>query len=93
MNGHNCQITDVLKKTDKLSVLLIYISMVKAIVISSLVVAAIYLEFHRVTSRSAVLVSSGFSVLWNFDQVAQELPFILFNLLCLRHFCLNMFLN
>ena len=93
MNEHNCQITDVLKKTDKLSVLLIYISMVKAIVISSLVVAAIYSEFHRVTSRSAVLVSSGLSVLWNFDQVAQELAFLLFNLLCLRHFCLNMFLN
>ena len=76
MNEHNCPITDVLKKADKLSVLLIYISMVKAILISSLVVAAIYSEFHWDTSRSAVLVPSGLPVLWNCDQVAQGVAFI-----------------
>ena len=44
---------------------------------SSLVVTAICSEFHKEdTSSSAVLASSGLSLLWNFDQVIQKVAFI-----------------
>ena len=44
---------------------------------SSLVVAAICLEFHEEdTSSNTVLTSSGLLVLWNFDQAAQNVAFI-----------------
>ena len=49
---------------------------------------------QNVLFNVTVFSSSGLSVLWNFDQVAQKVAFtFLLQFALLRHFCLIIFLN